>query len=112
MGLRQISQTFGLRFPVLLGCLTFVPGVYEATVKNMRLVPSARLCYSIWMRHIVKAYESGLSSYPSTVVELGPGGYLGYGIYHAGRNAGRHSARFHPDVLHCWGDAVDLPGCT
>ena len=40
----------------------------------------ARYCYSVWLRHLVLAYENGLRSYPKVILELGPGASLGVGL--------------------------------
>ena len=41
----------------------------------------ARYCYSVWLRHIVKAYENKfIDAIPNSVGELGPGDSLGKGI--------------------------------
>ncbi|MBO8232390.1 hypothetical protein CU311_06815 [Prochlorococcus marinus str. MU1402] len=42
---------------------------------------SARYCYSVWLRHIVKAYENKfIEAIPDSIIELGPGDTLGTGI--------------------------------
>jgi len=41
---------------------------------------SARYCYSVWLRHLVLAEQSGLNTHPRIVAELGPGDSLGVGI--------------------------------
>jgi SAM-dependent methyltransferase len=41
---------------------------------------SARYCYAVWLRHLVKARDSGQSTDPRAVAELGPGASLGVGI--------------------------------
>lgn len=42
---------------------------------------NARYCYSVWMRHLVKAADAGvLAGPPSSVGELGPGNSLGVGL--------------------------------
>lgn len=40
---------------------------------------SPRYCYSVWLRHMVKAHANGLKSRPQAVAELGPGDSLGIG---------------------------------
>jgi SAM-dependent methyltransferase len=40
----------------------------------------ARYCYSVWLRHLILAHESGWTAIPGTVAELGPGDSLGVGI--------------------------------
>ena len=71
--------------PVLKGCLTLIPGVYRA-VQRLRdtsatgpLLP-ARYFYSVWLRHLVMAWENGLSTAPRVVAEFGPGSALGVGL--------------------------------
>ncbi len=41
---------------------------------------SARYCYSVWSRHLVKASDAGLSTEPRSVIELGPGDSIGVGL--------------------------------
>ena len=41
---------------------------------------SARYCYSVWLRHLVKIHECGLEKFPSIVAELGPGDSIGIGL--------------------------------
>ena len=41
---------------------------------------SARYCYSVWLRHLVKAAGNGLDVKPAAVVEFGPGDSLGIGL--------------------------------
>lgn len=41
---------------------------------------SARYCYGLWMRHLLKASEQGLEVNPRVVMELGPGDSLGAGL--------------------------------
>src|SRR3977135_940863 len=38
---------------------------------------SARYCYSVWLRHLVNAWQQGLHTLPEVVVELGPGSSQG-----------------------------------
>jgi SAM-dependent methyltransferase len=40
----------------------------------------ARYCYSVWLRHLILARESGWTAIPRTVAELGPGDSLGVGL--------------------------------
>ena len=40
----------------------------------------ARYCYSVWLRHLILAHESGWTAIPGKVAELGPGDSLGVGI--------------------------------
>lgn len=41
---------------------------------------SARYCYSVWMRHLIHAYDNGMSTMPEKIAELGPGDSLGIGL--------------------------------
>lgn len=67
--------------PYLKSLASLVPSVYRVGQK-VRGGPtdSARYCYSVWLRHLVKAHESGLSTEPNVIAELGPGHTLGTGI--------------------------------
>lgn len=40
----------------------------------------AKYCYSVWLKHLIKSYESGLDRIPFTIAELGPGDSLGTGL--------------------------------
>ncbi len=65
---------------VLYGLATFIPGVAPIFGRGGGDTKSARYCYSVWMRHLVAAFESGLWTSPKTVAELGPGDSLGVGL--------------------------------
>ena len=41
---------------------------------------SARYCYAVWMRHILHAWQNGMTTLPLNIIELGPGRSLGVGI--------------------------------
>jgi SAM-dependent methyltransferase len=41
---------------------------------------SPRYCYSLWLRHLVNAWQSGVRRLPEVVVELGPGSSQGVGL--------------------------------
>ena len=63
----------------LAGLATYVPG-YEY-LEPTGGTSSARYCYSVWLRHLVMAYDSGLLQRPpATVAELGPGDSIGIGL--------------------------------
>jgi SAM-dependent methyltransferase len=68
--------------PWVRGLLSFLPGFErwwsKQTGGGQTLSP--RYCYSVWLRHLVKAHDSGLSTDPSVVAELGPGESIGVGI--------------------------------
>jgi hypothetical protein len=65
---------------VLYGLSTFIPGVVPIFGRGGGDTKSARYCYSVWMRHLVAAYESGLWANPRSIAELGPGDSLGVGL--------------------------------
>ncbi len=65
---------------VVRGLLTYVPPVEKLIAKSTRGTDSARYCYSVWLRHLVMARESGLNDDPRIVAELGPGDSLGLGL--------------------------------
>jgi len=71
---------------LILGLGTFVPGYARLPVLS-KAAPvssggtgSARYCYSVWLRHLVKAHENGLPTNPAAVAELGPGDSIGVGL--------------------------------
>lgn len=43
---------------------------------------NARYCYSVWLRHLIFAYDNdnGITAVPKRIAELGPGDSLGVGI--------------------------------
>jgi hypothetical protein len=67
-----------------------VRGIAEELPAIRRLRPSAvaatggtdnaRYCYSVWLRHLVMARTSGLSTRPPSLAELGPGDSIGIGL--------------------------------
>lgn len=74
---------------LLFNALTYIPGAEQIPVVkrilNRRVTgtggsTSARYCYSVWLRHLVLAGESGQNTHPLAVAELGPGDSLGVGI--------------------------------
>lgn len=65
---------------VLAGLATYLPGVGRLAVRSTGGTSSARYCYLVWLRHLVLAGRSGLSTSPRVVAELGPGDSLGTGL--------------------------------
>ncbi|WP_198033076.1 methyltransferase domain-containing protein [Methylosinus sp. PW1] len=69
---------------LLKGTATFVPGYLGFHAKYRAQPPggavTAEYCYSVWLRHLIHAAESGLNASPEAVGELGPGASLGVGI--------------------------------
>jgi hypothetical protein len=62
------------------GLASFVPGVRRFMVRGTGGTCSARYCYTVWMRHLVKAEAAGMPTQHSCVAELGPGDSLGVGL--------------------------------
>lgn len=62
------------------GLASFVPGVVRLMNRGSGGTGSARYCYSVWLRHLVKASASGLPTRPECVAELGPGDSIGIGL--------------------------------
>jgi SAM-dependent methyltransferase len=74
---------------MLFNTAIFVPGVTALPIVKNYLArqsfgtggtDSARYCYSVWLRHLVKSSESGLGTRPRVIAELGPGDSLGMGL--------------------------------
>ncbi|MGI9078839.1 MAG: methyltransferase domain-containing protein [Gemmatimonadaceae bacterium] len=71
---------------LILGLGSFVPGyrrlpiLSKAAAVSTGGTDSARYCYSVWLRHLVKAHEHGLPTNPAAVAELGPGDSIGVGL--------------------------------
>lgn len=64
----------------LKGLATYLPGVRKCFCSGSGGTVSARYCYSVWMRHLVKAHEVGLKTPLNKIAELGPGDSLGIGL--------------------------------
>lgn len=62
------------------GLASFVPGVRRFMVRGTGGTCSARYCYTVWLRHLVKAAAVGIPTAHSCVAELGPGDSLGVGL--------------------------------
>lgn len=67
-------------FILLKGLATYIPGAREYFCSSSGGTVSARYCYSVWMRHLIKAHESGLNTRLDRIAELGPGDSLGIGL--------------------------------
>ncbi|HEY3283541.1 MAG TPA: methyltransferase domain-containing protein [Armatimonadota bacterium] len=65
--------------PLVGGIATYIPAV-AGRHKGTGGTVSARYCYSVWLRHLVKAEQSGLPTDVKRVAELGPGDSLGIGL--------------------------------
>jgi SAM-dependent methyltransferase len=66
--------------PIAKGLLSSIPGLRRLLRRGTGSPVSARYCYSVWLRHLVRAHESGLPTDPSSVAEFGPGDTLGVGL--------------------------------
>ena len=66
--------------PLIVGTATYVPGMRNLTARRTSGTVSARYCYAVWMRHLVKAHANRLGAHFPTVAELGPGDSLGVGL--------------------------------
>jgi hypothetical protein len=74
-------RTFEIRSRALgAGVASFLPGVRRLTNRASGGTDSARYCYSVWLRHLVRAHSAGLGTNPECVAELGPGDSLGIGL--------------------------------
>ena len=65
---------------VVCGLLTYIPPIDKRLTNTTGGTSSARYCYSVWLRHLIRAGETGLSTQPKVVAELGPGDSLGIGL--------------------------------
>ena len=65
----------------IAGAISFFPGYGKKSQKGTGGTDSARYCYAVWMRHLMRANRYGLcSGVPDTVAELGPGDSIGVGL--------------------------------
>jgi SAM-dependent methyltransferase len=62
------------------GFATLAPIVRRFTNRGTGGSSSARYCYSVWLRHLVRAHNAGLFKNIQTVGEFGPGDSLGLGM--------------------------------
>lgn len=62
------------------GLATYIPGAEKYFCSSSGGTVSSRYCYSVWMRHLVKAHEAGLDTRLQKIAELGPGDSLGIGL--------------------------------
>jgi hypothetical protein len=62
------------------GLATYIPGTRKYFCSSSGGTVSSRYCYSVWMRHLVKAHEAGFNTHFQKIAELGPGDSLGIGL--------------------------------
>lgn len=65
---------------LLKGLASYVPGARRYFCSGSGGTVSARYCYAVWMRHLVKAWQTGLITRLDKIAELGPGDSLGIGL--------------------------------
>ncbi len=63
-----------------VGIASFAPLLRQRVSRRTGGTNSARYCYTVWLRHMLMAYASGLSTDGRIVAELGPGDSLGVGL--------------------------------
>jgi hypothetical protein len=63
-----------------VGIASFAPPLRGRVSRRTGGTNSARYCYTVWLRHMLIADASGLSTSGGTVAELGPGDSLGVGL--------------------------------
>lgn len=64
----------------LKGITSFLPGSGRLFCSSSGGTVSARYCYSVWMRHLIHAYDAGMRMKLKRIAELGPGDSFGIGI--------------------------------
>ena len=62
------------------GLMSYLPGLRLMHTMGTGNTISSRYCYSVWLRHLVMAHNSGLNDFPLRVAELGPGDSIGIGL--------------------------------
>ena len=75
-------MNFYLISKIIKSLLTlYLPNDYRTAASQKGGVKNTgRYCYSIWLRHLVKAHENGFNTLPMNVAEFGPGDSLGIGF--------------------------------
>lgn len=57
-----------------------LPGLRAYTCRGSGGTCSARYCYSVWLRHLIRLHENALPTSFASVAELGPGDSIGIGL--------------------------------
>src|SRR5438552_1219333 len=65
---------------LVVGMMTYIPGVSKFVAHSTGGTISARYCYSVWMRHLAMAQKAGMPIALDTIAEIGPGDSIGSGI--------------------------------
>lgn len=77
----RIRQKMKSWLSLAYGASTFLPCIPNNLAwRGTGGTDSARYCYSVWMRHLVKAASHGMAVPPRTVAEIGPGDSIGIGL--------------------------------
>ena len=66
--------------PLIKGAASFLPPLRSYVCGGSGGTVSARYCYSVWLRHLVRIRSNGPHPRLGTVAELGPGDSLGIGL--------------------------------
>ena len=94
--------------------LTLIPGVYSMFSRKSSHAKDASYCYSVVLRHLTYLREKNGGVIPQKIVEIGPGGSLGTGVFvlllgvdsYTAIDAKNHlGLTNHKDILH---DLVDM----
>lgn len=65
---------------ILEGALSLLPGGLKLFRGGTRGSDSARYCYSVWMRHLIRTRSCIEMPLDGTIIELGPGDSVGMGL--------------------------------
>jgi hypothetical protein len=65
---------------LLVGIMTYIPGMHKFVARSTGGTISARYCYSVWLRHLVMAHKNGMPTKTDVIAEIGPGDSLGVGL--------------------------------
>lgn len=80
MNFRRLAAWLRSWLHFVYGGLTLIPGFPPNLIwRRTGGTVSARYCYSVWMRHLVKLAANG-GEMPKVVAELGPGDSVGIGL--------------------------------
>jgi hypothetical protein len=66
--------------PFAIGLLTFTPLARRYGIPRTGGTDDPDYCYAVFVRHLVHARSAGMTGFPRTVAELGPGDSIGTGL--------------------------------
>lgn len=108
---------------ILEGALSLLPGGLRLFRSGTRGSDSARYCYSVWMRHLIRAQASTRARLDGTIVELGPGDSVGMGLaallsgahHYVAIDVVRHADSEHnlavlDELVRLFGERAPVPG--